>query len=324
MIVEYREGIYLPEIRLWLDAHSDRPGEAGFVSHAHGDHARWHGQTLLTRETLRLMRARRPRSGGEPRTAAFLQPFEHQGARLTLYPAGHIAGSAQVLVESGGERLLYSGDFKLRPDPACESIVIPQADLLIMETTFGLPRYLFPPTSLTMERLAAFCQDAIRAGRVPVLLAYSLGKAQELMLSLKPWGFEFVVHPSAADITEAYRQMGYAFPPCHVTGRQGLEGRVLVWPPHLRQDSLLQGLSRRVALVSGWALDSSARFRFGADECFPVSDHADFSELLAYVREVRPSRVFTQHGFSREFASFLRREGYDARALGQQEQLELI
>src|SRR5260221_6750587 len=197
MEITYSEdGIYLPEIKLWLDPHRAKPGEAGFVSHAHADHAKWHGLTIASGPTLRFMRGRHTDGKAEEiRNPAFMSRIKHEGAYLSLLPAGHIAGSAQLLVEYKKERLIYSGDFKLRPDPACEAPVVEEAEQLIMETTFGKPQYLFPPASKTIERLAEFCNKAIKQGQIPALLAYSLGKAQELLLALKPWGFEFVLHP---------------------------------------------------------------------------------------------------------------------------------
>lgn len=321
------EGIYLPEIKLWLDPHVPRPGEAGFVSHAHGDHAKWHGLTIASGPTLRFMRARNAEGKPEEtRAQAFLNRFKHEGAMLTLLPAGHIAGSAQLLVEHKKERLIYSGDFKLRPDPACESIVVEEADQLIMETTFGKPQYLFPPASKTVERLADWCSRAIRENKIPCLLGYSLGKSQELMLALKPWGFEFVVHPSIADMCESYKSLGYQFGPLHAAGNQAPEGRVLIWPPSGRNHSYFLGLKEKVrtGFVSGWAMDPSTKFKYQVDEAFPISDHADFSELIAYVWQVHPKQIFTHHGFSADFASHLRLTGHDARALGEIEQLELI
>ena len=326
MQIQYDRGVYLPELKLWLDPSSRKLKETGFVSHAHSDHARWHGTTLLSRQTLRLMRQRdRGGEGAKIQTPAFLETLEFNGANLTLYPAGHMAGSAQLLVDYGGQRLLYSGDFKLRPDPCAEPIAVPRADLLVMETTFGRPEYLFPPISQTMEKVARFCGQALDDKMVPVLLVYSMGKAQEVIKSLQPWGFEFVLHPSAAGITEIYRAMGYTFGPCHVMENQSPEGRVVIWPPLGRQNQAWLALrNKRVAFLSGWAMDRSARFRFGADEIFPVSDHADYSELLAYVQQVKPKKIYTLHGFAADFAASLRRLGHDARALGEEEQLELL
>lgn len=327
MEVVYDNGIYLPEIRLWLDPHEPKPDAAGFVSHAHGDHARWHGVTYASSPTLRLMRSRsQPPAGAQAKPQAFLARFRHHGATLTLLPAGHVAGSAQLYVEHKGETLLYSGDFKLRPDPSCEPIQVHEAQTLVMETTFGKPHYLFPPASKTIERIAAFCQKAHRDRKVPVLLAYSLGKAQELMLSLKPWGWEYVLHPSTAAVCDAYKGLGYALPPHHQPGDTGLEGKVLLWPPHARNHPWYAGVAKRcrTALVSGWAMDPGTKARQGVDEAFPLSDHADFSELLAYVWQVHPRRIYTHHGFAAEFAAHLQLTGHEARALGREEQLALL
>ena len=168
MEITYSEdGIYLPEIKLWLDPHRAKPDEAGFCQlHAHGDHAKWHGLTIASpAPTLRFMRGRHTEGkAGETKTPAFQTRFKHEGAMLTLLPAGHIAGSAQILVEYKKERLIYSGDFKLRPDPACEAIMIEEAEQLIMETTFGKPQYLVPPASKTIEKMAEFCNKAIKQG----------------------------------------------------------------------------------------------------------------------------------------------------------------
>jgi len=325
MRLEYDHGVFLPDLGLWLDAHSSRPKHAGFVSHAHSDHAFWHASTLASAATLRLMRARQPRPDAQVESHAFMEPFEFRGARLTLLPAGHIAGSSQILVEHQGERLLYSGDMRLRPGIGCEPAVTVKADILVMESTFGRPEYLFPPASQVLEDVAAFCKRCLEAGETPVLLAYSLGKAQEALLGLVPWGFEFVVHPAIADLNEVYKALGYHFPICHVAGKQGAQGRVVICPPQGRSNPLLSGLTRkRTALLSGWAADKGAKYRFQADEAFPLSDHADFSELLAYVARVEPKKVYTDHGYAADLASHLRRQGLDAQALGVAEQMELI
>lgn len=327
MEIVYDHGVYLPEINLWLDPHESKPDAVGFVSHAHGDHAHWHGTTIASSPTLRLMRSREsPPRDAQAKPQAFLQRFKHAGAALTLLPAGHVAGSSQLLVEYKKETLLYSGDFKLRPDPACEPIQVREADQLIMETTFGQAQYLFPPASKTIERIANFVQKAHKDKKVPVLLAYSLGKAQELMLSLKPWNWEFVLHPSIAAVCEAYKGLGYALPPSHTPGNTGLDNKVLLWPPQGRKHAWYSGVASRcrTAFCSGWAMDAGTRARMGVDEAFPLSDHADFSELLAYVWQVHPKKIHTHHGFAAEFASHLRLTGHDASALGAEEQLQLL
>jgi DNA ligase-1 len=327
MEILYDNGIFLPEIDLWLDPQDPKADGTAFVSHAHGDHARWHGTTIASGATLKLMRARESASPGtEGKPQAFRQRFRHGGAMLTLLPAGHIAGSSQLLVEYKKETLLYSGDFKLRPDPSCEPIEVHEADELIMETTFGQAQYLFPPASKTIERIATFVQKAHKEKKVPALLAYGLGKAQELMLALKPWNWEYVLHPSIAAVGETYKALGYSLPPSHTPGNTNLDGKILIWPPNARSHAWYSGISARcrTAFISGWAMDPATRVRMGVDETFPLSDHADFSELLAYVWQVHPKKIHTHHGFAAEFASHLRLTGHDATALGMEEQLQLL
>ena len=171
--VQYREGVYLPQIDWWLDAHF--PVERGFVSHAHFDHIAAHQEILCSAGTAKLMQARLP---GERREIVlpYEQPFElSRDCTVRLYPAGHIFGSAQFHATSSHGTLLYTGDFKLRPGLSAEKCATPRADTLIMETTFGLPRYIFPPTEKVVGDIIAFCQQALHEHAIPVLFGYSLG-----------------------------------------------------------------------------------------------------------------------------------------------------
>src|SRR5437870_2496253 len=150
MTVLYQRGIYLPQIDLWLDP--EVPRDIAVVSHAHSDHIQSHAFTLSTPETAALMRHRLGRRG-RCRPLPYRRRTEFSGFAVTLYPAGHVLGSAQVLVEVGGARLLYSGDFKLRPGRSTEMTEVPEADIVIMGTTFGEPGYVFPPTETVIAQL---------------------------------------------------------------------------------------------------------------------------------------------------------------------------
>jgi len=321
--IEPGNGFWLPQIGWRLDAW--RPSARSFVSHAHSDHAAAHREVICTAATARLLQARIPGARIE-----HILPFGHaeqltDEASITLHPASHVLGSAQCLIEHRRlGSLLYTGDFRLEAGSAAEACACPAADVLIMETTFGMPRYVFPPTAKVMEDLKAFCRSAIAEGCVPVLYAYSLGKSQELMLGLGPAGFEFVLAPATLRITQAYESLGVRFP-CYLPFTpMEAAGRVLICPPPPGSAALLNALPRRrTAFVSGWALDRSAIYRTGADAAFPLSDHAGFPDLLKFVDRVRPKLVYTVHGFAREFASALRSRGYEAWALGTDNQLDL-
>ncbi len=327
MAIEYHKGgLFLPRLGLWLDPHEPRPG-AVFVSHAHSDHIARHREVILSPPTARLLRLR---LGGERRehVLPYGEAREFRpGAvpfRLTLLPAGHILGSAMAFIEAGNESLLYTGDFKLRPGLAAEPCELRTADILVMETTFGRSRYVFPPEATVWREVAQFCRAAMDDGVTPVLLAYSLGKSQEVLCGLADEGFEFVLHEQTHRITRLYQEMGRRFASCHKFEGQPVGERVVLWPPGALRTKLLtatRGL--RCAIISGWALDSSCRYRFGVDAAFPISDHADYPGLLEAVQRVTPRKVWTVHGYAAEFADVLRRQGCDALALSEPDQLTL-
>jgi len=199
-----------------------------------------------------------------------------------------------------------------------------RADTLIMETTFGRPEYRFPPATEVRKDVIGFCHDAIEAGATPILLAYSLGKAQELLRGLAKAGLPILLHPAVHQLTRIHETFGQTFPKYRKFEGEVPEGHVVVAPPTSNLAETL-GKARKVrsAVATGWALDSSCRYRYGSDAAFPLSDHADFPELLEFVKRVAPKRVFTHHGFAADFAWTLRDLGYDAQVLDGPEQLTL-
>jgi hypothetical protein len=318
--VRHDKGVWLPQIGWWLDAQS---GVArSFVTHAHSDHLGRHQEVVCTSPTSLFIRERLGRRKQE-HVLAFGQSEQLTlDCTATLHPAGHILGSAQVLLrhqEHGS--LLYTGDFKLRPGLAAEVCATPQADLLIMETTFGLPKYVFPPAEEVAAGIVQFCRECLATGVTPVLLAYSLGKTQELLQILGRAGLPAMLHPQAARLTALYEQAGMEFAPYAEFDAVRYGGHVVISPPHDRLIQLVH--PRRTAIATGWALDSSARYQYGCDAAFPLSDHAGYDDLLTFVDRVRPKRVLTLHGFAREFARTLRQRGVEAWAVGRENQMDL-
>jgi len=321
--VQYRRGVWLPQVGWWLDAQT--AADRSFVSHAHSDHVAAHREILCTAATARLMRAR---LSARPLTHAL--PYGRSEAltpdvAVTLQPAGHILGSAQCLLAHEREgTLLYTGDCKLEPGLAAEPCVVPRADVLIMETTFGLPRYVFPPAAAVHAEIVRFCREALAAGVTPVLMGYSLGKSQELLQGLAGAQLPAMLHPQAFRLTRIYEELGMQFPPYRLFAPEAVGGHVVICPPQPRQAPFLAAIpQRRTAVVTGWALDPGAIYRYQCDAAFPLSDHAGFPDLLALVERVQPRLVLTLHGFAREFAQTLRARGREAWALGADNQLEL-
>ncbi|OPZ85857.1 MAG: Ribonuclease [bacterium ADurb.Bin429] len=319
--IRYHGAVYLHSVDLWLDARA--PREWAFVSHAHSDHIAAHREVILSAGTARFLAAR----GAVPHTATVL-PFGEtrtvRGVECTLYPAGHILGSAQLLAAVGGRSLLYSGDFKLQPNLTAEAITIPRAEVLIMETTFGHRRYAFPPQETVLAEMRAWVEAALADGATPVLMGYSLGKGQEILAALDGCGHEVLLHSSLYEMTRIAEELGATFPPYGRWAPGMGAGSVVLCPPHLRKWMKTKLPPHRAAIVSGWAFDPGARFRYGAAAAFCLSDHADYQDLLTYVERVGPSRVYTVHGHASEFAGDLRRLGYDAHALDEADQLELF
>jgi Cft2 family RNA processing exonuclease len=320
--ISFQSGIYLPEIDFWLDPTRARP--CAFVSHAHSDHVGKHDEFIVTPGTAALLDHRyRPR--GRMVEQHFGERRQFGDFALTLYPAGHVLGSAQALVEYRGERLLYSGDLKLSASHTAEDCATPQADTLIVEATFGRPRYVFPPAAEVIAGIVSFCRSALARGETPVLFAYSLGKGQEVLRALAGAGFDFALHGTTHGVTEVYARLGVEFPLFDRLDRCDSRGRVLICPPQVKRAAILNAIHNpRTAMVTGWAVDRAARWRYGVDAAFALSDHADYEELVEYVRRVGPTRVYTVYGFDGEFAADLRTRGYDARPLKGAMQMRLV
>jgi len=319
--VQYKKGVWLPQIGWWLDAQTRTP--RSFVSHAHSDHIARHEEVLCSPGTARLLHARLPGRRRET-VLPFGRPHEiGPGVTATLHPAGHILGSSQIHLAADHGSLLYTGDFKLRGSLAAETCATPRADVLIMETTFGLPRYVFPPEAEVIAGIIAFCQEAIAAGSTPVLLCYSLGKSQEVLRALAPAGLPVMLHEQTFFLTGIHEQLGVSFPPYRTFDAREVGGHVVICPPHAGRGGLLARIpAPRTAVITGWAIDPGAIYRYQCHAAFPLSDHADFNDLVRFVELVQPRRVLTLHGFAREFAQALRVRGWDALALGHGNQLE--
>ncbi len=314
--VEYHaNGIYLPDIDLWLDPKA-AVGNA-WLSHAHSDHARGvHAEVWGTPNTLAFyqMRWNVEGSGQIQHPIEYAQSAPLAGATLTALPAGHILGAAQLLVEFEGERLVYTGDIKLRP-PLCgtPTEVVP-CDRLIIESTFGLPIYHFLTCQEACDRMVAFARECLEDRAVPVFLGYPLGRGQEVAHALATAGIPVSVHGAIARYLPQYEAAGYAFPGWQRYASGKVEGRALVVTPSMR--AVLEASSRdyRIAYVSGWAALHNARARVGAQELIPYSDHAGFDELIEMVELSGASRVDLVHGYTEPLARLLRQRGVDAHA----------
>lgn len=318
--IGYDRGLRVDGIDLWLDPHVRRP--VAYVSHGHSDHCRAHGHAYVTAETADFYRLRTGRSA-----LTILHPGVPMAMgthEVELFPAGHVLGSSQARVRDlgTGQVIVYTGDFKLRASHTLPTAPILKCDTLVMECTYGAPRYRFPPTEQVIGDLLEWVGATLSDGAVPVVCGYALGKAQEAMAILARAGHAVAIHPSVAPYAATYVKHGVdlgeytVLPegPEWLTGAAA--GAVVVCPPHLVKSLPAATPDVRVVVLTGWAVDGGAPWRRNGPRALPLSDHAGFDDLMEYVSGAAPRIVYTVHG-NGGFAAHLRRQGIEAVHLGQ-------
>jgi Cft2 family RNA processing exonuclease len=305
----YDAGLFLTSAQLAVDVRRRQP--RCFVSHAHADHIARHELALATPVTARLYRHR---MGARHRVLEmpFRNPLQFGDLQLTAFPAGHCFGSAMLLAEEGECSLLYTGDFKLDASATAEAAELPRADILVMESTFGLPRYRMPPRETVIGELLSIVDSALAAGKTPVIHAYPLGKSQEITRILTLHGVPVLQHPAIFEISRIYEECGAALGDCKEFRDELLAGHAVVTLPRGMHGFRLAGMRSVVSITAtGWAIDRGTRYRLGVDHALPLSDHADFDQLIEAVERVAPREIYCTHGPS-EFVDHLRDMGFNA------------
>ncbi len=308
----YDDGLFLTAARLGVDV--PRRQQRAFISHAHADHIAPHEVSYCTPATARFFRHRR----GDRQTIEMPYGQKRQAGPLTLtaLPAGHILGSAMLHASDGHQSLLYTGDFRLRPSLTAAAAMPPQADILVMECTFGRPRYRFPSRESVQAELLSLVERIVEEGRTPVVHAYVLGKAQEVTRLLCDDGWSVRQHPLVYEISRLYEQLGCRLGPFQEYRGEIGPREILIFPPPTQRTRWMPlPARRRTIAVSGWALDADYRQRAGVHYALPFSDHADFDELLECAERVRPRVIYCTHG-PESFVQSLRDAGHEAYFLG--------
>jgi putative mRNA 3-end processing factor len=293
----------------------------GFVAHARGAPRVFPERMVATAQTLALLTAAQPRALAKSAAlpAAHAKPFALGGLRLTIYPAGHVLGSAQLRVEGEGLDMVWAADLGgtgERASITAEPRAQLECETLALHALYGHPRYVFPPREQSLSRALEFVQRTLRAGHVPVLVASPIGATQDLLKHFD--GRRLVrLHSSALRACETYAAQGV-----QLTGftRFESEGDVVLVPPTFRLERLGLGDRMRVCALTGRALDGIPR---GVHEAIPLSDHAGFDELLDYALSSQAQRVLAVSGHAEELAATLRSRGLEAMAIREQRQLDL-
>lgn len=312
------EGLYCDDGRFFVDPWA--PVERAVVTHAHADHARpGSASYLAAAASLHVLRAR---LGDEIaiETAEYGQTITVNGVHISLHPAGHILGSAQVRIEHRGQVWVISGDYKTEADPTCAGFEPIRCHTFVTESTFGLPIYRWPAAGRVFARIEEWWQANQAAGRASILLGYALGKAQRLLAGLDASIGPIYTHGAVERINEAYRASGVALPATvpavaaerHADWRSGL----ILAPPSAHGTPWRRRFgAASTALASGWMRIRGARRRRALDRGFVLSDHADWPALLATVAATGAEQVWVTHGYAAVLARWLRERGLDASAI---------
>ena len=302
-----------------------RPVARAVISHGHADHARpGHDSVLATPATLAIMAARMGERAGRERLALdYGRSLTHRGVRITLVPAGHVLGSAQVVLEWQGSRIVVSGDYKRAPDPTCAPFEPVPCDVFVTEATFALPVFRHPPAAHEIDRLLA--SQRLFPERAHVVGAYALGKTQRVIALLRQAGYDRPIHLHGAlrTLCDLYERLGIPLGPLEPvpTGlKRGhppiLAGEIVLAPPSAEATPWARRLADPVTCAaSGWmTVRQRAKLR-GVELPLVISDHADWDELLATCVEVQAPEIWVTHGRDDALVHALASRGIRGRAL---------
>jgi putative mRNA 3-end processing factor len=280
-----------------------RPVDRAVITHAHADHARpGHANVLATPDTLAVMRTRMgaERAGDAQQDLPYHQPINIYGVTVTLIPAGHVLGSAQIMLEHAGARAIVSGDYKRQADPTCAPFEPTACDVFITEATFGLPVFHHPDAQSEIARLLA--SQAMFPERTHVVGCYALGKCQRLIAELRTAGYDapIYLHGAHLPVCETYRALGVNLGdlrPATVAQKADLRGAIVLAPPSAIADRWARRLEDPVvAMASGWMRIRQRAKAGGIELPLIISDHADWDDLLTTIREVGAPEIWVTHG----------------------------
>ena len=282
---------------VWIDP--SEPCDHAVVTHGHADHARrGHGDVWATPETLAIMGLRYGTEAGTP--LAYDETFERGGVTFSLHSAGHVLGSAQVLMEHAGERVVVTGDYKRRPDPTCTPFELVACDIFITEATFGLPVFKHPPTegeiAKVFQRLEAEPERCVLVG------AYALGKAQRVIAELRRagWNQPIYLHGAQERMCELYETLGVSLGEFQLvmdTPKEEMRGKIIICPPSALNTKWSRRLPNPItAMVSGWMRVRGRARQRNVELPLVISDHADWDELTDTIRELAPRETWITHG----------------------------
>lgn len=318
LIVSRPEGLYCPEGEFFIDPW--QPVDRAVITHAHSDHARrGNAHYLAHRDSTELLRIR---LGADIslQTLEYGEVIEHSGVRISLHPAGHVLGSAQVRLERKGRVWVASGDYKLADDATCPPFEAVPCDTFITESTFGLPVYRWPRPADLFADINDWWQRNAAAGRASILFCYAFGKAQRILRSVEASIGPIVCHGAVEPLNVVYRAAGVPLPQTfrvtdEAMNKSALSKALVLAPPSAAGTPWLKRFGDYSdAFASGWMQLRGARRRRGVDRGFVMSDHADWPALHRAIGSTGAGQVFVTHGSIAVMVRYLREQGLDAQA----------
>lgn len=311
-------GIVLPQLGIGLDTRFAKQ-EISIISHAHSDHVPQKAQNPVwaTSATIDLILARGFK--GEFRKLDFFKPYKTSNSTITLFPAGHILGSAMIFIESDFGNLLYTGDFRFPASPVTEGCFFPEKpiDIFIAEATFGLPIYKWKPYEELKTQIISFAQQNLEKDITPIFMAYNLGKGQELMHILASASIPMQIHEAGFPLSKIFEIYGFSLGVFEVLNPKTSKNKALIMPANfVSQPNIKSIKKKKIAYVSGWAALENKTKTMQIDERIVLSDHVDFYELLKIVGQLKPTKTYITHSPNPEMVCyFLKKNGFDAEPL---------
>ena len=314
------KGLYCPLGKFYVDPH--KPCGRAVITHGHADHCRrGHRAILATPETVAIAHARYgEKSFGSARALAYGEVLRIGEVDVSLHPAGHVLGSAQVLIEHGGRRAVVSGDYKRRADPSCQPFELVRCDLFITEATFGLPVFHHPPAQDEIAKLISSLETFPRYSHV--IGTYALGKAQRLIGELRAAGHDrpIYIHGALRKLCDLYQRLGVDLGDLQDAKAAGdkdrFRGEVVLAPPSAIADRWARRLpDARTGVASGWMSVRQRAKQRGVELPLVISDHADWPELIQTIKDTGAEDVWVTHGREDALVHWCETQGIRARPL---------
>jgi putative mRNA 3-end processing factor len=315
LIISTDRGLYCPAGDFYIDAW--KPVARNVVTHAHSDHARRGSERYLTAVDGEAVLRHRLGEDIAVDTVEYGRTIEIRGVRLSLHPAGHLLGSAQVRLERGGEVWVFTGDYKTETDPTCRAFELVRCHTFITECTFGLPIFRWKPAVEIAADINAWWRRNVAQGRTSILLAYSLGKSQRALAMLDPAIGPILLHGAVYGMTEVYRKAGVLLPPAEhasADNAKAHKGRaIVIAPPGAEGGPWIRKFHpESVGVASGWMQVRGHRRRQAVDRGFALSDHVDWPSLQRTIAETGAEHIIATHGYSAPLVHYLREAGKSA------------